>query len=348
MNKYLLKKFCAVVVCLLASVVIIGASAIVSHNFTVASEAASPTRPGERPQSNGDNSQTADNTTSNQPTRTAPPDFNMLVLGLDDGGFLPDVIMVLMFNGETNGINIISIPRDTLIIMGDDEWAMFEEVGRANRPPSHGWVKINEMHSFASLQHGARFLTSHLESQLGIDIDFYVTIGMNAFTYIVDAIGGVYLEVPWPGMFYNEDDGTIAINLQPGWQRLSGFQSEQFVRYRDTLIRGDLDRIENQQIFMRAFFEQALTNEAITSNLMSYASIFINQVRTNWGIPQTFRYIDVVTNLNQDSIAFHTLPGESVRIPNPFGTFYWYVQADWAEARAIIAGFNADDSGGNE
>jgi len=341
MNKYLIKKFCAVVFCLLASFAIIGVSAVVSHNFTVASDAASPARPGERPQGNGDNNQTADSGATGQPTRAGLPDFNMLVLGLDDGGFLPDVIMVLMYNGETNDINILSIPRDTLIVFGDDEWALFEEVGRRNRPPRHGWVKINEMHSFAGLEHGARIVSAYLESQLGIEIDFYVRVGMNAFTYIVDTVGGVYLEVPHPGMFYNDPRGTIAINLQPGWQLLSGFEAEQFVRFRD--FRGDLPRIANQQIFMRAFFEQALTNEAIMSNPFAYASIFLRQVRTNWGIPDTLRYLNVVTNLDNDSIAFHTIPGEPMRIPNPAGSYYWYVIVNWNDALELIESFNATD-----
>jgi len=345
MNKYLLKKFCAIVFCLLASFAIIAVSAVVSHNFTVANEAASPARPGERPIGGGNNGHADSGDTSTASTRTGPPDFNMLVLGLDDGGFLPDVIMVLMYNGETNDINILSIPRDTLIIFGDDEWALFEEIGRANRPPAHGWVKINEMHAFAGLEHGARILTDYLERRLGIEIGFYMTISMDAFTYIVDTIGGVYLEVPWPGMFYNignEDGGTIEVNLQPGWQRLSGSQAEQFVRFRD--LGGDLPRVANQHIFMQAFFEQALSNEAIMGNLFAYAGIFVRQVRTNWGIPDTLRYLDVVSNLHNDNIAFHTLPGEPMRIPNPANRYYWYVIADWDEALELIAEFGVTDS----
>jgi len=336
MDKYLIKKFIAIVVCLLGSIAIIGFAAVVSHNITEANEANNPARPDARPPSsnNGGGTTNEGNNTTNQPGRTGLPDFNMLILGLDDGGFLPDAIMVLMYNGETNDINILSVPRDTLVIMGDEEWAMFEEIGRANRPPSHGWVKINEMHSFASLTHGHRILSHYLGNQLGIEIDYYVTIGLEAFRHIVDTIGGVYMYIPAPGFFYNAVDGTINVNISAGWQTLDGHRAEQVVRYRGRL--GDIGRVQTQQRFMQAFFEQALSNEAIMGNLVTYANIFVRQVRTNWGLTETLRYHTIVTDFGGDSIGFVTLPGYADLRYNPANRRYSYYFVDWDAARELV------------
>lgn len=335
MNKFLLKKYIAIVACIIGSFAVITLAAVLSHNFTAAGEA-DLFRPGQLREPNNPYNGDLGTDTENQPAAQGLPDFNMLILGLDDGT-LPDVILVLMFNGQTSEINMISVPRDTFVLLTDEEWAMFREINRGGNIYSNGWLKLNEMHAHAGLANGERFLRNHLHNMLGIEIQHYAVLDLDVFQNIVDAVGGIYIDVRPQGMFYTPTDGTVTIRIEGGRQLLDGNQAMRFVRFREG--DGDLGRIGRQQQFMQAFFTQALDNESIMSNVGTYVNTFVNQVRTSWGILDTLRYATpaVAAALNPESIGFHTLPGFADFRFNPAaGRNYSYFFVDVAEARQLI------------
>jgi len=328
MNKFLLKKYIAIVVSLISCFGIIGLSASMAHNVILAGQV-SAFAPGQLGAPPAGHAGTWENSVSEEEDevevaqrRPALPDLNILLLGIDDGGGLPDVIMVITYDGENNAIDIISIPRDTQVIMTEYEKQMLRDAGRWF--PNHGVIKLNELHSWAGRDVGYRVVSHHVGNMLGIEIDNYIILDIDAFRYIVDAVGGVYMDIRPEGMYYTQPGGTIMIRVPGGRQLLDGNMAEQVVRFRQ-YRDGDLGRIDMTQQFMHEFFVQVLASEHIMSNATPLARSFMSHVRTDFGLIDIFRYAGAVDALNPDSIEFHMVPGYAATAPNPEGVnFSWY------------------------
>lgn len=153
-----------------------------------------------------------------------------------------DTIMLAAVDEEDGGATLLSIPRDTRV-----------EVG------SYGYDKINHAYAFG----GHEMTLASVRALVGVPITHYVIIDTSAFEHIVDAVGGVdinvekrmYYEDPW------DDNGGLVIDLFPGEQHMDGAHAIQYVRYRDG--EGDIGRIGRQQRFMRALLTQFLSPQVL-------------------------------------------------------------------------------------
>ena len=149
---------------------------------------------------------------------------NIVVLGVDerpseeDTG-RSDTLFVVMLDSDNNNVSLLSVPRDTRV-----------------KIPGYGWDKINHAFAFG----GHKLTQQTTEELLGIRINNYVMIDFKGFKELVDAIGGVYFEVPF------DMDGDKAI---------------QYVRYRDE--EGDIGRIRRQQKFLKAVYSKVTSVEII-------------------------------------------------------------------------------------
>jgi hypothetical protein len=99
----------------------------------------------------------------------------------------------------------------------------------------------------------------------GLPISYLITVNFHGFKEVVDKLGGIWMDVD--RRYYNKNTGAYYnnyanINLQPGYQRLTGEQALDFVRYRHT--DSDLTRVARQQEFVRAFKEQVAQNFSVT------------------------------------------------------------------------------------
>jgi len=292
------------------------ASAVVVNNIIVASQITAAT-PHEL---NGSSANYADVREEEEPQTVALPDLNILLLGIDDEANLPDVIMVITYDGENNAIDIISIPRDTQVVMTQIEMDMLSDAGRWF--PNHGVVKMNELHAHAGLALGHHVLSHRIGNILGIEFDHYVILDLDVFRDIVDAVGGIYMDIRPEGMFYNVNNavgGTIEVALPGGRQLLDGAMAEQFVRFRQ-YRDGDEGRIRANQEFMREFFIQVLGSEQIMSNAGILVTSFITHVQTDFGLMDALRYLGAADALNPHDIDFYTLPGQPSEFPRPGAT----------------------------
>ncbi len=160
---------------------------------------------------------------------------NIVVLGVDersDDVGRSDTLFVVMFDSNTKSASLLSVPRDTRV-----------------RIAGHGWDKIN--HAYA---YGGRELTQKTtEELLGIKINNYVMVDFKGFTGLVDAIGGIDIDVE-KDMYYHDDWDGFTIDLKKGRQHLDGRTAIQYVRYRDE--EGDIGRIRRQQHFMMAVYDK--------------------------------------------------------------------------------------------
>ncbi|GHV40799.1 transcriptional regulator [Clostridia bacterium] len=246
-----------------------------------------------------------------------PERVNFAILGMDKDGNRSDVMMVGQFNAGNNYISLVSVPRDTNVIMPEARREILKE--RGLYVPQSGKMKINAVTHYAGKDLDAEFAVKQLEEIFGIDISYYVFVDIEAFRFIVDEIGGVTFNVP-QRMYYNDPYQGLAIDLYPGEQTLNGTQAEGLVRYRKADInnpqsksyeRADLQRAEVQQEFMRALISQAVGRDKVMKNAPALFSAMIKYVRTDFSLIDLTKYIKYAPKISADRIKTATVPGSA-------------------------------------
>lgn len=145
-----------------------------------------------------------------------------------------DAMMLAHFDFEKQTANILSIPRDTLVHI----------------PGYRGKRRI----SYANAYGGTSLAVDTVKEFTGVTPDYYSLINLQGFEKGIDAIGGLDINVD-KQLDYDDNWGNLHIHLNPGLQKLNGYKSMGFVRYRHANGGGgdsDLVRIDRQHEFMRA------------------------------------------------------------------------------------------------
>jgi LCP family protein required for cell wall assembly len=134
---------------------------------------------------------------------------------------------------------LISLPRDSYVPI-----------------PGHGSDKINAAYAFG----GPKLLAETVQNVTGLHIDHFMQIGFGGFVRVVDAVGGVRLCLKAPLV-----DPAAGLHLHKGCQVLNGAEALGFVRSRHNFATQDLQRIQNQRIFLRALLRK-LTSAGVLAN----------------------------------------------------------------------------------
>lgn len=226
--------------------------------------------------------------------------LTVAVFGVDKTESLTDVIFIVRFDSKTKKIDILSIPRDTRV--------KIPESRKTSRVPSDGYVKINEVYSYATKSNAIENSIKQIEELLNITLDNYVKINLTGFKNIVDAIGGVEMDVP-QNMVYDDPEQNLHINLKKGMQTLNGQKSEQLVRFRKDYAQGDLKRIDVQHIFMKALIDKILNMDNLIKNAPQLAYNVIKYVSTDVGLEEILEYIQYIDDIKSENITMTTLPG---------------------------------------
>jgi LCP family protein required for cell wall assembly len=157
----------------------------------------------------------------------------------EERGGRADTVMLLRADPTVGTLSMLSFPRDLMVDIHCP--------GRGSFPGP-----INSAYALCGLQG-----TVETVKQLtGVPIHYLVTIDYRGFIQTVDKLGGVWMDID--RRYFNDNSGGgptfPPIDLQPGYQELTGRQALSFVRYRHT--DSDLYRIERQRLFMRALKER--------------------------------------------------------------------------------------------
>lgn len=238
---------------------------------------------------------------------------NIAVFGVDKDEMLTDVIMVVHLDSTSHKIKALSIPRDTKVIWDIGLQQKLKEVKPDFEPSSSTWVtKLNEVAATggtrnSTIENNVKTLTIYqLERMLGISIDNYVIVNLEAFRRIVDAIGGVEVDVP-QRMYYTDNSQGLYIDLKPGLQTLDGEHAEMLIRYR-RYLNGDVDRIKVQQLFLKALAQKVMSPQIVTK-VPKIVPVMFESVKTDISLMDIPKYYTYLENLNTDNISFHSLPG---------------------------------------
>ncbi len=237
-----------------------------------------------------------------------PPDTQNASEDTKDLGYLPqvnsfdglsDVMLLIRFDPKNNKLNILSIPRDT-----------------RSKIKGYGSRKIN-----AANRLGGPYLSAQSVSNLlgNVEINGYVRINVLGVGKLIDALGGVTVNVP-KDLKYKDDSQHLYINLKAGEQHLDGDQALQLLRFRND-GRGDIGRIERQQMVMQALMEQAL-NPAILLRSPIILSTIKENIDTNLTLDSLLTLLSFGVGINRSNIQMLTLPGR-VSTRKEFVASYW-------------------------
>ncbi len=228
---------------------------------------------------------------------------NILLLGADarSGETISrsDTIILASIDPNLNKAALVSIPRDTKI----------------SGSAAGGMDKINA----ANVTGGPELAVEKVEELMNEKIDYYVEIDFEGFKNIIDALGGVTIDVDQKMYKPSED-----INLKPGLQTLDGAGALAFVRFRDYPM-GDIERAEHQQVFLKALGQEILKPSTIIKLPTLVKEIQAN-VKTNLGLKDMLKIASWAPGFNSESIVAQTLPGSFYNQRNAQGELtasYW-------------------------
>ena len=222
--------------------------------------------------------------------------FTILLMGVDtessegvkaNSSFNGDTLMLISFNPKTLNATVFSIPRD-----------LYVPISCRNK----AYNKVN-----SSAAGGTSCVIDTIEDLVGIEIDYYAKINFRGVVDLVDALGGVDLEVVYP--FCEQDSHRSFKNeicLKKGYQHLDGEQALAFARHRHSLPTGDLTRIQNQQVLVEAMARKMVKLNSL-SDVRDVLSAVSNNISVNMSTTQILSSYNILK-----SMVINALNGDSV------------------------------------
>lgn len=221
----------------------------------------------------------------------------VMIMGVDeraDDVGRSDTLMFASIDPKKKQASLLSIPRDTRVHI-----------------EKYGWDKINAAYALG----GRKLTQSTVEDLLDTPVDHYICINTRSFPRIIDAIGGVDIDVE-KRMYYKDewDDavpGGLIIDLYPGMQHMDGVTAMSYVRYRDE--EGDIGRIVRQQKFMKAVMDK-ITSPSIIVKLPSAISEVISSVDTDLSVRQLLEFAGALKEAQANGLHTEMVEGRPLYI----------------------------------
>lgn len=225
--------------------------------------------------------------------------FNVLLLGSDarpnEKKGRTDAIIVVQVSQDR--ISMLSIPRDTRVDI-----------------PGHGKQKINAAAYFEKPE-----VTAEIVSEIiGQPVHKYILVRWEGFMNIVDALGGVDVDIPKNITSYSMDGVENRVDLKQGIQHLDGKAALAFVRFRNAPL-GDIYRVNNQLEFMKALAEKS-KQPSVLLKLPTVLPELYRNVDTNMNLKELMVLAKAGMDFKDSTILTQALPGYFFNLN---GICYW-------------------------
>ena len=221
------------------------------------------------------------NTVGVDPIPQPDGQINIVLLGSDQKykGSIgrTDTIMLVTINTEDGTVNITSFPRDLYVYI--PRWTN----QRINTAFAHGGFPLFQ----ATMLHN-----------FGFEPDYYILVNLYAFEYIVNDLGGIYVNVPRT-ICDDKWGGGLSHCTYPGRQHFYGQEALWFVRSRATT--NDFDRNYRQQLVLSAILDRLISLESLTKIPVLY-NTYVRNVTTNLDLPTILSLAPTALKLTDRSL----------------------------------------------
>ncbi|BCL38157.1 LCP family protein [Nostoc sp. MS1] len=255
--------------------------------------------------------------------------INILILGIDNSGhphqnkFTPvealsgnsDTMLLIRLVPNTHQINVLSIPRDTLVHLNGG-----------------GIDKIND----ANVRGGPKLAANTVSNLLaGIPIDRYVRVDTEGFIHLVDALEGVEVNVP-KQMDYTDNTQHLSIHFSPGKQKLNGQHLQEYVRFRHDAL-GDIGRVQRQQEVLKDILLTLLKPESL-AKLPKILEVVKYNVDTDLSVEEMLAVAQTILASDRHQLHLMMLPGRFSR-KEEYHASYW-ISSPQATAKILANYFD--------
>ena len=206
--------------------------------------------------------------------------FTILLMGIDSTDEVlsknavanGDTLILITFNPKTLNATMVSIPRDSYV-------------------PIACWSNKAENKITHAAGYGNDCMINTIQNYFGITIDYYAKINFKGLVKLVNAVGGVEVDVPTQLCTDDSSRGsTVCIN--PGRQTLNGEQALVFARNRKSLVNGDFGRAQHQQEIIMALINKMKTITKV-SQFTDILDTISNSLDTNLTTKQILEFYNV-------------------------------------------------------
>lgn len=234
--------------------------------------------------------------------------ISILFLGIDDSSehvfsdaTRTDAMIFATFNEKGKSVKMVSIPRDSRV----------ELVGRGRMD------KITHAHAFGGLD----MTVKTVEKLFELPVDYYVRLNFDAFIEIIDALGGIEIDVPFDIVEQNSHREKNTIKIKKGLQTLNGEQALAYARTRK--YDGDIERGQRQQEILKAIINKGLSLRSVTKYGKVIEGIGDN-LTTNMSFDEMLAFHDYAYAGKNIDVEMLTLKGKPARI----NRLYYYLLDD--------------------
>lgn len=263
--------------------------------------------------------------------------ITILLLGADlsaaDGSSRTDTIMLVNIDPRTKSARILSIPRDVKVVI-----------------PGYGIDKINAAFALGDYNKvqggGAGLMIRTIEANFGIPIHAFVQIDFNGFIQMIDTVGGIYVDNPYPihdPSYPAENFNFQRVYFPAGWQHLDGEEALIYARTRHQ--DGDTSRAARQQQVLLALRDQHL-NADLIRRLPQLIVNFGDTVRTDISITDALKLAQLGLDIPRENIT--QITAVSALYDDIGDNGIYYMGVDWPLMEGILsefAGYNVSSPG---
>jgi polyisoprenyl-teichoic acid--peptidoglycan teichoic acid transferase len=253
---------------------------------------------------------------------------NVLLLGIDErageaGPFRTDTMILVSLDPVSNSAAMLSIPRDL--------WTTI---------PGHGENRINTAHYAGDANAypggGPALAKKTVWYAFGVPVDNYVRINFAGFEQLVDAIGGLDIEVAediYDAKYPTADYGVEELYIPAGVHHMDGALALKYARTRHG--SSDFARMARQQQVIKAAFSKALSLDIPITRIPKILALLGSSVQTDLNLQQLVTLANAARTLDPDNVNGAVIDGTiTTTVVTPQG---WMVEvADWDKVRALV------------
>ena len=253
---------------------------------------------------------------------------NILLLGIDRrdqelGPWRTDTMILVSIDAATNSVSMLSIPRDLWVTIpgfGESRVNMAHYLGDARDYPGGGPALAKKAVWYA----------------LGVPVDYYVRVDFAGFEKLIDAIGGLTIDVAkaiHDEKYPDSNYGTFVVDIAAGIQHMDGKTTLQYARSRHGT--GDFDRMARQQVVILAARDKVLSLDIPVSRVPQLLDLAGDSVRTDLSLEDILALAEISRKIGRSGIR-HGVIGDSMTTTVITPDQQMVEVADWDKVRALV------------